>query len=297
MDTGIRKLAAFPSIRARHTLGNDTAAMIVSTQFEDDSGRPRALLFTLVKQNARWLIRDVLTDTSENIQRRVEGFAAYPGVKFDVRPQDIVGEWESGFLVHARHSFKPDGTGETHKTKDDKTPESFRWEINGDVLKLHSGDKVTEGVIVRMEDDLFAVRYGKSTQWGYHRVKKDTAAPPEANAQPVAGFIGFAFGAGDFREITSVIEGSPAAAAGLQRGDYVTAIDGKATAEIKDMKDFRKALQGAAGTQVQLAVRKAGSRQSSILMLERTAVPTVTAEALNQSDPNKPLVNKERKSQ
>jgi hypothetical protein len=170
MDTSIAKLSAFKSIRARHAIGNDTAAMVVSTRFNDDSARPRALLFTLVKQNDRWLIRDVLMDSPENTQRRVEGFATYPGVKFHVRPADIAGEWESGFLVRARHSFNADGSGETTLPKEPAS--SFRWSVNGDVFTLQFGDKVLEGRIVRMEDDLFAVRYKDGNQWGYHRVRE-----------------------------------------------------------------------------------------------------------------------------
>jgi hypothetical protein len=185
MDTGIRKLSDFESIRAKHVLGSDIAAMVVSTRFKDDSARPRALLFTLVKQNARWLIRDLLMDTPDNIQRRVEGFASYPGVKFDVRSEDIVGEWTSGFLVRARHSFKPDGTGEQDIQNGEKRARSFRWEVNGDVLRTFGdqldpyGSPATEGRIVRMEDDFFAVRYSDGNQWDYHRVPATSPAPSE----------------------------------------------------------------------------------------------------------------------
>jgi hypothetical protein len=293
MDTGIRKLADFETIRAKHVLGSDTAAMVVSTRFKDDAARPRALLFTLVKQNGRWLIRDSLMDTPDNIQRRVEGFAAYPGVKFDARPEDIVGEWKSGFLVKARHSFNPDGTGEREVQKDEKRAPSFRWEVTGDVFRIF-GDQLDpgagagiEGRIVRIEDDFFAVRYADGQQWGYHRVAetntapagkhdqetKTDAAPAGANGTPVPGFIGFGFGPGDFREIMSVVEGSPAAAARLDRGDYVIAIDGKPTNGIKSMKEFKDLLRGAAGTEVKLSVRKARTDHTVTLALQRAEMP------------------------
>jgi peroxiredoxin/Leucine-rich repeat (LRR) protein len=265
---------AFKTIRPKYVLGNDTAAMVVSSRYQDNAGRPRVLLCTLVKRDGRWLIHEHLHGTPQDLALRVAGFAAYPGVRYDVRPEDIVGQWKTVFFGGGSsfHTFKPDGSGETHEVKGGHAGETtpFRWEVQGDLFRRHSATEVYDGTIIQLDDDQFVVRH-RDGQVGYQRVAEAAGAAPGASATPASasGFIGFAFGAGDFREITSVVEGSPAAAAGLERGDYVIEVDGKPAAEIKELKKFKAALRGRAGTDVRLSVRKARTDAAVTLALRR----------------------------
>jgi len=273
----VSKAWAFKSIRAKYALGNDSAAMVVSTPYNDNAGRTRVLLCTLVKRDGRWLIHEHLYGNPEDIQLRVAGFAACPGVKYDVRAEELAGKWKTVFFGggSALHSFKPGGSGETQEMKGAHRGETtrFRWEVQGNVFRRHYADKTYDGTIIRLDEDRFVVRYGDG-QVGYERVT-EAAPPPGANATPAGGpgFIGFAFGSGDFREITSVIDGSPAAAAGVERGDYVIEIDGKPTTEIKDLKKFKDFLRGAAGTEVKLSIRKARANKTVTLALQRAELP------------------------
>ena len=177
MDTGVKDLDQFASIRARHALLGESAAMVVSTRFNDNAARPRALLVSLIRQGNHWRVRDVIQDSPENVQHRIEGFAAYPGVRFHVLPAEIVGDWTSGFLSRARHTFHLDGTGEVRDPRS-LEPRRFRWELKGDLLRIRAGDDVTEGKIVRVDHDLFAVRYPDGNQWGFHRAKATERRAP-----------------------------------------------------------------------------------------------------------------------
>lgn len=104
----------------------------------------------------------------------MEGFAAYSGVRFDVRREDLAGEWISGFLIKARHTFNPDGTGEDRVREMRDGPETvtpFRWDVKGDIFNRYSEGSpgaVIQGKIVRLEPAFFSVRYTNGT-WGYSR--------------------------------------------------------------------------------------------------------------------------------
>ena len=76
-------------------------------------------------------------------------------------------------------------------------------------------------------------------------------------------------------EVVSPIENTPAARAGIQAGDYITAVDGTATADIS-MDDVLKKLRGPAGTSVELSILR-GKKIEFKKTLERAIieVPTV----------------------
>jgi carboxyl-terminal processing protease len=71
--------------------------------------------------------------------------------------------------------------------------------------------------------------------------------------------------------ITQVIDGSPAAAAGLAPGDVIAKVDGRATAgEPVDVVSAR--VRGKAGTQVRLEIRRTGRATPLLLTLTRRQV-------------------------
>ena len=59
--------------------------------------------------------------------------------------------------------------------------------------------------------------------------------------------------------INSITPGLPADAAGLQRGDVITRIDGR---KIKDSNDFRKFLETKSGAGIDLVILRSGSRKT-----------------------------------
>ena len=70
--------------------------------------------------------------------------------------------------------------------------------------------------------------------------------------------------------VRQLVLGGPAQLAGMQAGDVITRIDGKATlgSDFKDMVEHR--LRGRAGTQVTLQVSRAGSaKQLSFRLVRR----------------------------
>jgi len=100
------------------------------------------------------------------------------------------------------------------------------------------------------------------------------ATPPQ-NVE-IRGFLGIVVPSspksvptGDFRSILSVIAKTPAAAAGIQSGDYILSVDGRSTAELKSFGELVHLLQGAPDSKVRLELKRIGSGQVEILTLTR----------------------------
>ena len=66
-----------------------------------------------------------------------------------------------------------------------------------------------------------------------------------------------------------VVEGSPAAAAGLRTGDLVTRVDGR---EVSNWEDLERAVAGSGGNALTLTVRRGGAAQTVSLTPRRTTV-------------------------
>src|ERR687890_1102964 len=77
--------------------------------------------------------------------------------------------------------------------------------------------------------------------------------------------------------VIAPVKGGPADQAGLQAGDIVEYIDGKATRDIS-LYDARQLLSGAAGTEVKLRVLRAGTRPFA-LTIKRASVAVPAAES------------------
>ena len=83
--------------------------------------------------------------------------------------------------------------------------------------------------------------------------------------------------------VIAPVKGGPAEQAGLQAGDIIEYIDGKATRDIS-LYDARQLLNGAAGSEVKLRVLRAGTRPF-VLNVKRGAVSVPGAEA--RTEPGK----------
>ncbi len=104
----------------------------------------------------------------------------------------------------------------------------------------------------------------------------------ESDSSPGAADIGVELRRQYYLRVVSAREGSPAAKAGLRTGDYIRAIDGRAT---RDMSAFEGArlLKGAPGSKVSLLVLRgpAVDPHEVALVRERIAPATVTSRMAN----------------
>jgi hypothetical protein len=83
--------------------------------------------------------------------------------------------------------------------------------------------------------------------------------------------------------VRSVDPGSPAAAAGLQRGDRLTQIAGRAASDVVASDDYSALTAGQAGDTLQLAWTRAGIAQSGTLTAASYALVPVTGVSVLQS--------------
>ena len=90
---------------------------------------------------------------------------------------------------------------------------------------------------------------------------------------PPSGLIGFRLAHNDFREIAEILPDSPADGAGIQRGDYVLAVDARSTAQMTTTEDLLSTLRGAPDSAVQLTLRKGKTGETVTLKLRRMPWP------------------------
>ena len=97
-----------------------------------------------------------------------------------------------------------------------------------------------------------------------------TAAAQEKPPHP--GIVGIQLSAGgDVRAIVGVLPNTPAAAAGIQAGDYILTVDGVNVAALS-RAELIGAISGEPGTQVVLALRRQDSDEKKRLVLTRVPV-------------------------
>jgi carboxyl-terminal processing protease len=84
-------------------------------------------------------------------------------------------------------------------------------------------------------------------------------------------------------EVLGVFKGSPAKAAGIARGDVITAVDGRSIAGIDSDLATAK-IKGTEGTQVKLTVTKPGAKSGRVLTLtrRRVQVPVVAGKLVTR---------------
>ncbi len=103
----------------------------------------------------------------------------------------------------------------------------------------------------------------------------------EAGTPPPAGDVGLVVTRQFYLRVVGVRDGSPAARAGLQTGDYVRQIDGRATRDLSGLAGMRL-LRGAPGSKVSLTVIRGNAADPHTFDLVRTAPtgPVVTQRVL-----------------
>ena len=106
----------------------------------------------------------------------------------------------------------------------------------------------------------------------------------EQNASPGTADIGVELTRQYYLRVVSARDGSPAAKAGLRTGDYVRAIDGRATRDMSAYEGMRL-LRGAPGSKVALLVirNNAADPHELSLVREVTTAPEVTTRMANAS--------------
>jgi carboxyl-terminal processing protease len=106
----------------------------------------------------------------------------------------------------------------------------------------------------------------------------------EQNATPPAADIGVELTRQYYLRVVSARDGSPAAKAGLRTGDYIRAIDGRATRDMSAYEGMRL-LRGAPGSKVALLVirNNAADPHELSLVRERTTTDEVTTRMANAS--------------
>jgi carboxyl-terminal processing protease len=96
----------------------------------------------------------------------------------------------------------------------------------------------------------------------------------EREAPLPAGTAGLELTRGYYLRVIAARDGSPAAKAGLQTGDYVRAIDGKSTRTMSAIEGMRL-LRGAVGSKLTLTVLRGSAADPKDLVLVREAAPRV----------------------
>jgi carboxyl-terminal processing protease len=100
-------------------------------------------------------------------------------------------------------------------------------------------------------------------------------------AQPEEAGVGIELTRQYYLRVIAARDGSPAARAGLQTGDFVRAIDGKPTRDMSVFEGMRR-LQGAPGSKVTLTVIRGNAAEPHevALVREKTAGPVVSSRTL-----------------
>ena len=99
-----------------------------------------------------------------------------------------------------------------------------------------------------------------------------SAAVAQQEKPPHPGIVGVQLSAGeDVRAIVGVMPNTPAAAAGIQAGDYILTVDGVNVATFS-REELVNAISGEPGTQVVLALRRQDNDEKKRLVLTRVPI-------------------------
>lgn len=110
----------------------------------------------------------------------------------------------------------------------------------------------------------------------------DLVKAAEAAETPAAGEIGVELVRQYYLRVVSARDGSPAARAGLRTGDYIRAIDGRATRDMSAFEGLRL-LRGAPGSPVNLLVIRGNAAEPHevTVVRERITAPDITTRMAN----------------
>jgi hypothetical protein len=168
-------------IRPLHQLGNTEQAMVVSTPFKDNAGRPRVFYAMLRRLEGRWLIARHGYDAAESVSSLMQGFSTNPGMAFDVQSEELVGHWLGACL---EFSLTADGQGRWIVTGPEgplPEPKPFRWAVSGSTLWFQNAEGVRKAEVTWVENDTFHFRYTDGEAQGVWRTEsKEAQDPPPA---------------------------------------------------------------------------------------------------------------------
>lgn len=86
-DTGVRVLRA---------LGNQRATAVITSSLVDGREGERLLLFWLVRRDGVWLINKSDVNEKRVVEERLRGFWEAGDVRWHVRRDELLGDWEAG---------------------------------------------------------------------------------------------------------------------------------------------------------------------------------------------------------
>ena len=154
--------------------------------------------------------------------------------------------------------------------------------IFNDVLRLVLSNYVEEVKIDRaMEGALRGLAEGLDPDSAY--LTAEQVKDVESGGSVAAGEIGLELTRQFYLRVIATRDDSPAAAAGLQTGDYVRAIDGRATRDMSVYEGTRL-LRGKPGTPVTLTIIRGNAAEPHDVKIERAApqLPPVSSRMLDQ---------------
>ncbi|MEY2408212.1 MAG: eukaryotic-like serine/threonine-protein kinase [Verrucomicrobiota bacterium] len=161
-------------IEPRHLLADDSAAMVLCNPVQARTGRMLVLHVQLLHRNGEWRIRSQDLSSEADARAEAEGFHAHPNVHPLVLPNELTGRWRVG-VCSGEATLNADGTGTLRTSNpagDVGRAIDFHWAVDGDVLLLPWPGRPGKGIIRRITDDAFSVRYAEGNVFGFDREKE-----------------------------------------------------------------------------------------------------------------------------
>ena len=172
------ELWEYDRIRPLHQLGNAEQTMVVSNPFRDNAGQTRVFYAVLRKRDGQWLVDRHDRDAPKEVAALMQGFNLSPGMKFDVRAEELVGHWLGPCT---EFTLAADGTGAWLVTGPEgplPTPKPFNWDVAGSTLLMRDAEREQKAEVTWVEDDSFHFRFANGNGRAVWRKRSD-----EANAQ------------------------------------------------------------------------------------------------------------------
>ena len=177
------------TVKPMHQLGDDAAAMVVTSTFIGDAGRTRVVLFQLKKVDSQWRIDSHALRTPPDASLAMDGFKANPSVRYDLQPGEIRGSWHE---LSQRVAFRPDGTGnhqelvavEATGQCEWMKATDLKWSVSGSTLNLTHPLIGGPVEIIRMDAGLFHGRRPDGRSFSFYRDEKQPETKPEEQKVP-----------------------------------------------------------------------------------------------------------------
>ena len=184
----LRNTWEFDKIKAYTLAHTDNLAMVITTRYKDNAGRERMIVFSLIQRDGRWLIRENAVTSPDGAESRLEGFTAHPGVKYDVRREDVIGRWTSAFFSPAIFRFEANGdfSMSYRIVGGARTNLQGAWRLEDDWLSYTTAAGSITGRVVRLREDFFQLVFSNGNVSAYHRVEdRPTTGQATPGFEPV----------------------------------------------------------------------------------------------------------------